>query len=226
TVGHPCFSLSLVICACLTDFWVVSEVQNENGLIAGKSQVNSGLIGGMREMDWGLGLRYMPFSVFNEIQNGISFYNRVLWIFILFFICLGVLWICVGIVTALLSSFVAEEGTVAGPIGMYLWSLLACESFSMLSLTASCAIFYIQFHTSIQKNLLTAEQLQAGYSTQGLANGPGRMQQNAQICLRSASVIVDGARISLADRLSYLEAKRASEGSAPECFRVLWAVDG
>lgn len=157
-------SLSLVICACLTDFWVVSEVQNENGLIAGKSQVNSGLIGGMREMDWGLGLRYMPFSVFNEIQNGISFYNRVLWIFILFFICLGVLWICVGIVTALLSSFVAEEGTVAGPIGMYLWSLLA-----LLSLTASCAIFYIQFHTSIQKNLLTAEQLQAGYSTQGLA---------------------------------------------------------
>ncbi|KAK5979085.1 hypothetical protein GCK32_006883 [Trichostrongylus colubriformis] len=155
-------SLSFVICACMTDYWIVSEVSNENGVSAVNGRVNSGLIGGVREMDWGLGLRYMPFSVFTEIQDGISFYNRVLWIFILFFMALGVLWICVGIVTSLLSAFVPEEESIAGPIGMYLWSLLA-----LLSLTASCIIFYIQFQTSVQRNLLSAEQIQAGYSTQG-----------------------------------------------------------
>nr|CDJ92246.1 Tetratricopeptide repeat protein 4 [Haemonchus contortus] len=155
-------SLSFVICACMTDFWIVSEIFNESGPHIGSGRVNSGLINGMREMDWGLGTRYIPFSVFTEIQDGISFYDRVLWIFILFFIALGILWICVGMVTSLLSAFVAEEETVAGPIGMYLWSLLA-----LLSLTAACIIFYIEFQTSMQKNLLTADQIQAGYSTQG-----------------------------------------------------------
>ncbi|RCN53742.1 hypothetical protein ANCCAN_00236 [Ancylostoma caninum] len=94
-------SLSLVVCSFLTEYWVVSDVTNENGVNAGRSRVNSGLLSGMREVDWGLGVRYMPFSV--------------------------------------------------------------------LSLSASCVIFYIQFHSTMQKNLLTVEQIQAGYSTQGLA---------------------------------------------------------
>ncbi|EPB68295.1 hypothetical protein ANCCEY_12611 [Ancylostoma ceylanicum] len=157
-------SLSLVVCSFLTEYWVVSAVTNENYGSAGRSRVNSGLLSGMREVDWGLGVRYMPFSVLDEIQNEISFYSRILWIFILFFIALGILWICVGIVTSLLSSFTAQEDSIAGPIGIYLWSLLA-----ILSLSASCVIFYIQFHSTMQKNLLTFELVQAGYSTQGLA---------------------------------------------------------
>lgn len=65
--------------------------------------------------------------VLNEIQNEISFYSRILWIFTLFFIALAILWISVGIVTSLLSSFTVQEDSIAGPIGVYLWSLLASE---------------------------------------------------------------------------------------------------
>ncbi|KAK6765791.1 hypothetical protein RB195_025607 [Necator americanus] len=157
-------SLSLVVCSFLTEYWVISGVSSENGEVTGRSRVNVGLLSGMRELDWGLGVRYIPFSVLGEIQSDVSFYNRILWIFILFFIALGILWICVGIVTSILSSFTPQQDSIAGPIGIYLWSLLA-----LLSLTASCIMFYIQFHTTMQKNLLTAEQIQAGYSTQGLA---------------------------------------------------------
>ncbi|WKY16274.1 hypothetical protein Q1695_001169 [Nippostrongylus brasiliensis] len=157
-------SISLVVCSCSTEYWVVSGILDENGLPIRDSGINSGLLSGMRKIDWGLGMRYMPFSVFDEIQSGVSFYNHVLWIFTLFFIALGILWIIIGVVTALMSSFVADEDSiVAGPIGIYLWSLLA-----LLSLSGSCAIFYILFQTSLQKNLLSPEQIHAGYTTQGL----------------------------------------------------------
>ncbi|KHJ99461.1 hypothetical protein OESDEN_00540 [Oesophagostomum dentatum] len=157
-------SLSLVICSLFTDNWVISVVANNNGATMEKSRVNSGLLSGMRVVDWGFGARYMPFSVLVEIQEETSFYNRILWIFILFFITVGILWICVGIITSLLSSFINQEDSIVGPIGTYLWSLLA-----LLSLTASCVIFYIQFHSTMQKNLLTPELVEAGYSTLGLA---------------------------------------------------------
>ncbi|VDL65911.1 unnamed protein product [Nippostrongylus brasiliensis] len=141
------YSISLAVCSCSTEYWVVSGILDENGLPIRDSGINSGLL-----------------SVFDEIQSGVSFYNHVLWIFTLFFIALGILWIIIGVVTALMSSFVADEDSiVAGPIGIYLWSLLA-----LLSLSGSCAIFYILFQTSLQKNLLSPEQIHAGYTTQGL----------------------------------------------------------
>ncbi|VDK70451.1 unnamed protein product [Cylicostephanus goldi] len=146
------FSLSLVLCSLFTEHWVVSNVTYENKVSTRQSRVNSGLLSGIRQIDWGF--------VLSEIQDDVSFYSRILWIFILFFIAVGILWICVGIITSLLSSFNAQENTIAGPIGTYLWSSLA-----LLSLTASCVIFYIQYHSSMQGGLLTPEQVQAGYST-------------------------------------------------------------
>ncbi|CAJ0609684.1 unnamed protein product [Cylicocyclus nassatus] len=155
-------SLSLVVCSLFTEHWVVSNVTYENRVSTKQSKVNSGLLSGIRQIDWGFGVRYMPFSVLSEIQDDVSFYSRILWIFILFFIAIGILWISVGIITSLLSSFNAKENTIAGPIGTYLWSSLA-----LLSLTASCVIFYIQYHSTMQGSLLTPEQVQAGYSTKG-----------------------------------------------------------
>lgn len=63
------FSLSLVVCSFLSEYWVVSGVTNENGVSAGRSRVNSGLLSGTRELDWGLGVRYMPFSGENILRS-------------------------------------------------------------------------------------------------------------------------------------------------------------
>ncbi|KAE9413114.1 hypothetical protein Angca_001469 [Angiostrongylus cantonensis] len=155
-------SFSLAIGSLLSDYWVISKVSKDNHIVH-DGGVHSGLLNGIREIDWGLGIRHIRFSVMKEIQDGISFYNRILWIFILFFVGLGVLWICVGVLTLFLLLFNIHEESIVGPVGVYVWSLLA-----LLFLTVSCVLFYIQYHISMQ-NLLTIEQVQVGFSTKGLA---------------------------------------------------------
>ena len=65
--------------------------------------------------------------VHDELQTGISFYSRIPWILMLAFSALGAIWILIGIITGVISIARPDEESVAGTLGLFLWSLLACK---------------------------------------------------------------------------------------------------
>ncbi|PAV89712.1 hypothetical protein WR25_11190 [Diploscapter pachys] len=104
------------------------------------------------------------FTVINELQTGVSFYSRNLWIFSLFFIALSVVWSSVGATTAIIACFLTKETSVAGLLGFYVWTLLAC-----LSLATGLGLFYIQYVVSLKSSLLLNDEAFFGFTTHGQA---------------------------------------------------------
>lgn len=67
-------------------------------------------------------------SVYEELHDRVGFVTKVPWVFILFFLAIGILWNAVGAIVALMNTVARETNTVAGPKGIYLWSILAGAS--------------------------------------------------------------------------------------------------
>uniref|UniRef100_A0A0R3S2B9 C2 DOCK-type domain-containing protein n=1 Tax=Elaeophora elaphi TaxID=1147741 RepID=A0A0R3S2B9_9BILA len=153
-------SLSLVAAALFTDYWSESRPINKK-FNSVNNYVHLGLFKGSRQLDWGLGPRYKPFSVYQELHDRVGFVSKVPWVFILFFLAFGILWNAVGAIVSLLNTVAKETDTVAGPKGIYLWSILAAVSYASALIT-----FLIQYVTTIQTNVLLSEHISSGFSTE------------------------------------------------------------
>ncbi|KAH7731038.1 Clarin-3 [Aphelenchoides avenae] len=151
------------MCSLFTEFWVEAEQLERHGIISKHSHMHAGLFQGSRTLDSALGQQHQRFSIFDEIQVGTSYTSKPAWLFILFFVALGLLWTSVGIIVSLLCTSANETRTIAGPPGLYLWSALGVVSFA-----AAIGIFVWQFHWRMVDNVLLPEQLQAGFSSKGL----------------------------------------------------------
>ncbi|PAV89757.1 hypothetical protein WR25_22415 [Diploscapter pachys] len=138
--------LLLIFMSLCSEQWVDADVVDERRLTTAGS-VHTGL-----------------FTVINELQTGVSFYSRNLWIFSLFFIALSVVWSSVGATTAIIACFLTKETSVAGLLGFYVWTLLAC-----LSLATGLGLFYIQYVVSLKSSLLLNDEAFFGFTTHGQA---------------------------------------------------------
>ncbi|CAJ0947702.1 unnamed protein product, partial [Mesorhabditis belari] len=159
-----CISASLATVALFTSHWFDSAILTKTGGIAAGAHVNAGLFWGERVLEYENGARKYNFSVVTEVRAGYSFMARPVWCFCVFFAALGLLWVGVGSFVALFAAISRKRQSVAGPIGIYLWSLLALISFS-----ACVLIYYIQFMATIKNNVLLQTHLDAGLSTQDQA---------------------------------------------------------
>ncbi|KAI6175846.1 hypothetical protein M3Y97_00734100 [Aphelenchoides bicaudatus] len=155
--------ISLVLAALLTEFWVEANVKR-HGVDSDLNIVSSGLFSGIRQLDYGLGPRRQFFTIIDEIHNNTSFISKGSWIFIIFFIALGLLFTFIGLIVALLNTLIEEVSTVLGPEGLYIWSTL-----SFFSYMVSILLFSRQFTSTIVKNVLLPEQIEAGFNSAGLA---------------------------------------------------------
>ncbi|VDK28769.1 unnamed protein product [Gongylonema pulchrum] len=136
-------AISLVFASIHTDYWAESRPINAK-FNSDNNYVNLGL-----------------FRVYEELHNRISFMAKVPWIFIIFFLALGILWNILGAIVALLNTVAKETDTVAGPKGIYLWSIL-----SVVSYAAALATFLVQYATTIRCNVLLDEHISSGFSTE------------------------------------------------------------
>uniref|UniRef100_A0A8R1HZE1 Uncharacterized protein n=2 Tax=Caenorhabditis japonica TaxID=281687 RepID=A0A8R1HZE1_CAEJA len=98
---------------------------------------------------------------FNELQDGTSFFSRTVWIFFLFFEAMSLIWSMIGVITCVFSmtSF-SLDTSVAGPNGIYLWSLL-----SSISHGGALSLFYSQFQSSFKVSMLLEEHQDVGFTT-------------------------------------------------------------
>ncbi|EJW84950.1 hypothetical protein WUBG_04139, partial [Wuchereria bancrofti] len=164
--------LSLVAAALFTDYWSESRPINKK-FNSVNNYVNLGLFKGSRQLDWGLGPRHKSFSVYEELHDRVGFVSKVSWVFILFFLAIGILWNVVGAVVALLNTVARETDTVVGPKGIYLWSILAgaLKIFNnkfvfAMSYSSALITFLVQYVTTIQNNVLLSEHISSGFSTE------------------------------------------------------------
>ncbi|KAK0416119.1 hypothetical protein QR680_012303 [Steinernema hermaphroditum] len=158
----PLFTLSfsLALTALVTDFWFEATPVDRQGNTYDDSFVHSGLFAGVRQLNWGLGSKFEPFLVYKEVHDGVSFMCKFTWVFNIFFLCLGLLWIAIGITVSFVSTVSRKDDSVVGSSGIYLWSIL-----SQLSLSASALLYLLQFFTAIKANVLLEDQLNYGFST-------------------------------------------------------------
>ncbi|TKR68637.1 hypothetical protein L596_024595 [Steinernema carpocapsae] len=158
----PLFTLSfsLALTALVTDFWFEATPVDRQGNEFEDSFVHSGLFAGVRQLNWGLGAKFEPFLVYKEVHGGTSFMCKVPWIFTIFFLALGLLWVAIGILVSFVSTVGKQDQTVVGASGIYLWSILG-----QCSLSASALLFLLQFFTTVKANVLLEDQLNYGFST-------------------------------------------------------------
>uniref|UniRef100_A0A7E4UY65 DUF2975 domain-containing protein n=1 Tax=Panagrellus redivivus TaxID=6233 RepID=A0A7E4UY65_PANRE len=154
------FTFALAFTGLITEYWITVQPLERNGKTLANSYVHSGLFIGERQLDYGLGPSHEIFSVYREITTKTSFFNKLIWIFTLFFIALGLFWTFIGTVVALINTVIDEKPSILGPSGIYLWCFL-----SMLSFATGLGIFVLQFFTTIRKNVLLPEHLEAGFSS-------------------------------------------------------------
>uniref|UniRef100_A0A1I8ASB4 Transmembrane protein 182 n=1 Tax=Steinernema glaseri TaxID=37863 RepID=A0A1I8ASB4_9BILA len=160
TVPLLTLALSLALTALVTDFWLEATPVDRQGNVFPDSFVHSGLFSGARQLNWGLGSKFEPFLVYKEVHEGHSFMSKIPWVFNIFFLCLGLLWVTIGIIVSFVSTVSRKDVTVVGASGIYLWSLLG-----QLSLAGSALLFLLQFFTTIKANVLLEDQLDYGFST-------------------------------------------------------------
>ncbi|VDN58739.1 unnamed protein product [Dracunculus medinensis] len=136
-------SLSLIITSLLTNFWYESYpiYKNSDDDKQKNNFVHCGLFNGVRQLDWGLGPRYVPFS-------GIGPLLKVPWILTIFFIVVGILWNIVGIIVALMNTAMKDRNTVIA-----------------ISYMLATILFLLQYFFSIQYNVLLKEQIDNGFSS-------------------------------------------------------------
>uniref|UniRef100_A0A914WTS6 Uncharacterized protein n=1 Tax=Plectus sambesii TaxID=2011161 RepID=A0A914WTS6_9BILA len=131
-----CAAVAMIGTALATESWVqatpVFEEQNTTG-----NSVHAGLFWGVRRLNYGLGVRENRFSVFDELNKGVSFMTKSIWVCIVVFAALSLLWTTVGIVFSLVNTVIKPIETIAGPIGIYLWSGLACTWLSFFEHNSS-----------------------------------------------------------------------------------------
>ncbi|CAJ0583407.1 unnamed protein product, partial [Mesorhabditis spiculigera] len=155
-----CFSGSLSLVAIFTSHWFDATVLTRNGTQMAGGHINAGLFWGKRTLESSGGLLTEDFSVVTDVRNGISFMARPIWALCIFFAALGMLWVAVGCAVAFSATITRRPESIAGPIGIYLWSLLALVSFGSCLL-----IYYVQFIASMTENVLTDSYLKTGIST-------------------------------------------------------------
>ncbi|CAD6192915.1 unnamed protein product [Caenorhabditis auriculariae] len=157
-----CCSVCFTLISLASNYWAEADVIDSRKYRM-SGYLHTGIFFGERDIDWGHGAISTEFSVFSELQDGTSFFSRTMWIFALFFVTLSFIWSVVGIITCILSlTALREETSIAGPNGIYLWSLL-----SSISLGAFLALFYSQYHTSLKNGMLLSEHIAAGFTTLG-----------------------------------------------------------
>ncbi|CAD5221175.1 unnamed protein product [Bursaphelenchus okinawaensis] len=120
---------------------------------------------GVRQLDYGFGPRQEQFSIFNELDEGISFFGKCSWIFTMFFIALGLVWSFVGMFVSFLNLFLNDPKTVAGAGGLHLWSWL-----SVMSYVTAAFLYIRQFYNTIQYNVLLKEHRMDDFSSEGLVH--------------------------------------------------------
>ncbi|VDN04465.1 unnamed protein product [Thelazia callipaeda] len=128
-------SLSLVAAALLTDYWSESKPINKNFNLA-NNYVNSGLFKGSRQLDWGLESRYKSLSVYEELLDRVDFVSKVPWLFMIFFMAIGMLWNFVRAIVALFNTIAAEVENVTQ------FLVLLCD-YSTCIIANSCLLVYI-----------------------------------------------------------------------------------
>ncbi|PIC34691.1 hypothetical protein B9Z55_014269 [Caenorhabditis nigoni] len=154
------FSIFFTIISGCSEYWARAEVIDTRKF-RHAGAVHSGIFAGNREIDFGQGAVNTRFTVFNELQDGTSFFSRTVWIFFLFFESMSLIWSMIGVVTCVFSmTSLALDISVAGPNGIYLWSLL-----SSVSHGGALALFYSQFQSSFKTTMLLEEQHDIGFTT-------------------------------------------------------------
>ncbi|KAI1733288.1 hypothetical protein Ddc_02212 [Ditylenchus destructor] len=154
-------AFALALASLLTDFWIESRHGlTRNGQQSKASYVHSGLFHGVRQIDWTLGPRLKPFSVFYEVQTNTSFFNKSQWLISLFFIALGLLWTFIGMLISLLNTVIEESRNITGPPGIHVWSTLSFTSHGIATF-----FFLVQFFGPIQNNVLLQDHIEAGFSS-------------------------------------------------------------
>ncbi|CAI5447280.1 unnamed protein product [Caenorhabditis angaria] len=160
SLGSFIFSIVFIIASCSSDYWVRSEIIDTRKFRPA-GFVHSGIFRGDRQIDYGDGLYSYRFSIFSELQEGHSFFTRAVWIFVLFFEAMSLIWSLMGVITCIFSiTSLKVDVSVAGPNGIYLWSLL-----SSVSHGGALALFYSQFQSSLRTSMLLSEHLDLGYTT-------------------------------------------------------------
>ncbi|CAB3406549.1 unnamed protein product [Caenorhabditis bovis] len=149
----------------LSENWVRADVLDTRELQK-SGIVNTGIFTGTRELYDHNGSNGTRFNVFEELQDGTSFFTRSVWIFFLFFESMSLIWSLAGVISCTFSlTTLGHDSSIAGANGIYLWSLL-----SSVSHGGALALFYSQFQSSIKLNMLLDDQISVGFSTFGQAS--------------------------------------------------------
>jgi hypothetical protein len=85
-------------------------------------------------------------------------FDQTLWISTVLSLALAIFCTFLTAIYSILNAFMSPRTAINGPIGLYLWN-----SMSTLAHVAAVVLFAVEFHSYIQKNVLTKEEQESGW---------------------------------------------------------------
>ncbi|CAB3383901.1 clarin-3-like [Cloeon dipterum] len=161
-----CLALGLLVGALGTPYWVVSRAERIPNTEKSNGSVNFGIFTGRKSLNVGYGTRTSEFQVDELVQLDADAFalDRVYWWGTVAGLTAGLLLATLSAILAALNTAVTPAAALPGVPGIYL-----CNSLAIAANIATLAFWGVAFYKSFQYNVLTRDDLDNHWTTDGKA---------------------------------------------------------
>ncbi|KAK9890719.1 hypothetical protein WA026_012067 [Henosepilachna vigintioctopunctata] len=163
TFFGSCLSMALTIVSLGTKYWITARAKRTSNPLESDGIINFGLFDGKKELNVAYGWRTYDIDVMHLLKYEPEFMIYGLW--------LGTVVICGSLIfSALGALFVIITITrkskySRGALKLYLWNILA-----LLAQLCATALWLVQFYVKIQYNVLSREDQDNMWSSEGMSD--------------------------------------------------------
>ncbi|XP_059469193.1 clarin-2-like [Neocloeon triangulifer] len=161
-----CLALGLLVGALGTPYWVLSTAERIPNTEKSDGSIHFGIFTGRKSLNVGYGTRTTEFQVEELMLLDADAFalNRVYWWGTVGGLTAGLLLATLSAILAALNTAVTPASALPGIPGIYL-----CNSLAVAANVATLAFWGVAFHKSFQYNVLTREDLENHWTTDGKA---------------------------------------------------------
>ncbi|KAI1305962.1 hypothetical protein HDE_01104 [Halotydeus destructor] len=140
-------------------------LDDDDGTGKFRGTINLGLFQGTKVLNYGFGDRVSTIWIKEELLRNPSLMPFGLWLFTVMCCSIAILFGLISSIFGIINTVMTPIETITGLHGLYLWNGMGA-----LFCMSSCLSWLIQFRTKLRRNVLSPEEQNDGWSSEGRAS--------------------------------------------------------
>lgn len=159
-----CVAIALIVASLGTKYWVNAAAKRTTNPQESDGKIHFGLFDGRKELNVAYGWRSFDVDVIHLLKYEPEFMKYGFWLGTLTCLCVGLLFSILGAISAAVNSAITTSHCLTGLGGLFLSNTL-----SLIANLAAVGFWLAQFYTSIQENVLSREDRDNMWTSEGMA---------------------------------------------------------